>query len=125
MSQKFRVIEHTMPGDPGKKMFYAMAVSGGESTMEDITNAIERRCTVSGADIRAVLYAIAEVTTEFLHSGMIVRIGELGSFRLSLSSEGRERPEEVNASIIRSASILFSPGLRIKRSLKSIKYEKL
>jgi predicted histone-like DNA-binding protein len=108
----------------GTKKFYASVVSDGEMTLEQMTTEIEKRCTVSGADIRAVLYSMVEVTSEALQNGTIVKLGELGNMRMSLSSEGREKMEEVNATAIRGSSIIFYPGPKLKASLLSMKYQK-
>ncbi|MBK9402444.1 MAG: DNA-binding protein [Bacteroidetes bacterium] len=89
-----------------------------------LTNEIEKRCTVSGADIRAVLYAMVEVASEALQEGTIIRLGDLGSLRLTLSSEGRDKAEEVNATAIKGSSIIFTPGSMLKTSLLSMKYQK-
>lgn len=40
-------------------IYYASIATGDEQTIEKITKSIERMSTVSGADIRAVLYAAA------------------------------------------------------------------
>lgn len=126
MSQKFKVIERGQPGvaGGGKKKYYAMAVTDGELTLDDITTEVEKRCTVSGADIRAVLYATVEVAAEFLADGTIVRLGDLGSLRMSLSSEGRDKEDDVNASAIRGSSIIFTPGPKIRSTLLTMKYQK-
>jgi predicted histone-like DNA-binding protein len=126
MSLKFKVIERGQPGvvGGGTKLFYATTVSDGEMTLDSMTTAIEKRCTVNGADIRAVLYSMVEVASEALQNGTIVRLGELGSLRMSLSSEGREKSEDVNATAIRGCSIIFTPGPKLKNSLLSMQYHK-
>jgi predicted histone-like DNA-binding protein len=126
MSMKFKVIERGQPGvaGGGQKKYYASPVINGELTLDGMTTEIEKRCTVNGADIRAVLYAMVDVASEALKDGAIVRLGELGSFRMSISSEGREKEEDVNATAIRGNSIIFSPGPKLRGSLLSMKYQK-
>lgn len=123
---KYKVIERGEPGvtGGGKKKFYATNVNNQEYTIEDITRAIEKISTVSGADVRAVLYALVDVSTEALERGDIVRLGDLGSIRLTVSSEGYEKAEDVTASSIKSVSVLFTPGTKIKQLLPNIKFVK-
>jgi predicted histone-like DNA-binding protein len=90
-----------------------------------MTKAIEKICTVSGADIRAVLYALVDVAVDSLADGTIVRLGDLGSLRITLSSEGKDKPEDINASAIKEAGVIFTPGTRIKEMLLSAKFEKV
>ena len=126
MAVKFKVVEKGEPGVPGggTKQFYARAVTQGEANISELTRSIEKISTVSGADIRAVLYALVDVIKDDLATGRIVRIGDLGSLRVSLSSEGRPTAEEVNASVIRNARFLFTPGPLLKTTLQSLKYQK-
>jgi len=126
MSVKFKVIERGQPGvaGGGEKKFYALPVMDGEFTLADLTKAIEKICTVSGADIRAVLYAMVDVAVDSLGRGTIVRLGDLGSLRISISSEGKATAEEVSASAIKSSSVIFTPGSRIKEMLATVKYQK-
>lgn len=127
MSIKFKVIEKGQPGVAGGgiKKQYASPVMDGELTLAGMTKAIEKICTVSGADIRAVLYALVDVAVDSLADGTIVRLGDLGSLRVTLSSEGKDKPEDVNASAIKEAGVIFTPGTRIKEMLSSAKFEKV
>ena len=126
MPIKFKVVEKGQPGvvGGGEKKFYASMVNSGEMSLEQLTTAIEKISTVSGADIRAVLYAMVDVAVENLSNGQIVRFGDLGSFRMTLSSEGRSTEPEVNAGTIKKASVIFTPGTRIKSMLAGVKFQK-
>ena len=73
------------------KKFYASPVHGREITLEGLTKAIEKTSTVSGADIRAVLYALVEESVNGLSEARIIRLGELGSLRISISSVGSKK----------------------------------
>lgn len=126
MAIKFKVIEKGQPGvvGGGTKKFYANPVMDGEVNLNDLTKAIEKICTVSGADIRAVLYALADVSIDNLANGTIVRLDDLGSMRISLSSEGKATADEVKSSAIKSSSVIFTPGTRIKEMLATAKFQK-
>jgi predicted histone-like DNA-binding protein len=126
MSIKFNVIERGQPGvvGGGEKKFYASPVMSGELTLPGLTKSIEKMCTVSGADIRAVVYAMVDVMKDSLADGNIVRMGELGSLRMSFSSEGKATPEEVNATAITGAKVIFTPGKDIKTMLETVEYHK-
>ena len=126
MPIKFKVIEKGQPGvvGGGDKKFYATTVNSGEVTLEQLTSSIEKISTVSGADIRAVLYAMVDVSVDLLSNGQIVRLGDLGSLRINVKSEGRDTPEEVTAAAIKGTSVIFAPGPRIKTMQASVKYQK-
>ncbi|MEM0940892.1 MAG: DNA-binding protein [Bacteroidota bacterium] len=110
MSIKFNVIERGQPGvtGGGTKKFYASAKMTDELDIDQLTTTIEKISTVSGADIRAVLYAMVDVAADELANSSIVRLGDLGSLRVSLSSNGYETEEEVKAGAIKSNKVLNS-----------------
>ncbi|MGV4470827.1 HU family DNA-binding protein, partial [Ornithobacterium rhinotracheale] len=66
--------------------------------------------TVSGADIRAVLYALVDVMQAALEEGNAVRLGELVIMRVNISREGKANEEEVKAASIKGAKVIFTPG---------------
>ncbi len=82
-------------------------------------------CTVNGADIRAVLYALVEAMQSSLSNGQAVRLGELGSLRVSIGSEGKATEKEINSSSIKNAKVIFTPGKDIKKMLDTLEYEKM
>ncbi|MFV0268120.1 MAG: HU family DNA-binding protein [Draconibacterium sp.] len=86
MAIKFKVIEKGQPGvaGGGVKKYYASAQTTGDMTLPKLTASIEKVSTVSGADIRAVLYAMVDVMKSALADGQIVRLGDLGSLRISI-----------------------------------------
>jgi predicted histone-like DNA-binding protein len=96
----------------------------GEWDMDRLTQSIEKICTVSGADIRVVLYVLVDVAVDGLDDGAIIRLGDLGSIRVTLRSEGRAKAEEIDASYIKKSGIIFTPGIRIKKTLENVKFVK-
>lgn len=127
MTISFKVIERGRPGvvGGGEKKFYASNMVNGNSDIEELTEGIEKISTVSGADIRAVLYALTDVIPSMLADGKSVRLGEIGNFRVSISSEGLEKVEDVNANCIKRSKIIFTPGKKLKGMLGNLKYRKL
>lgn len=128
MPIKFKVIERGEPGvaGGGTKKWYASPNMSGEKALDGLTRDIEKISTVSGADIRAVLYALVDVMKDALADGQIVlRIGELGSLRVSFSSEGKATEKEVTAASIKQAKVIFTPGKDIKDTLATLTYEKI
>lgn len=127
MAIKYKVIERGEPGvaGGGTKKFYASANVTGEKSLAGLTRDIEKISTVSGADIRAALYALVDTMTGALSEGQIVRLGELGSLRVSISSEGKEKEKEVTPATIKQARVVFTPGKAIKEMLETVTYEKM
>ncbi len=123
----YKVIERPEPGvvGGGVKKYYAAIESDGEFNLSELTTAIEKICTVSGADIRAVLYSLVDVAVDRLNRGTIVRLGDLGSMRISLRSEGAETADKFNVKMIKNAKVIFYPGKRLKTMLDNLEYHKV
>ena len=126
MSIQIKAVERGQPGvaGGGTKKYYASPVLGREITLEALTKNIEKKSTLSGADIRAVLYALVDQASMGLTEGRIIRLGDLGSLRITLSSEARDKPEQVNASAVKKAGVIFTPGKKLQDMLKTAKFTK-
>ncbi len=127
MAIQIKAIERPQPGVPGGgvKKYYANPVHGQEMTLDGLTKAIERASTVSGADIRAVLYAMVEEAASGLEDGRIIRLGDLGSLRITLSSEGKDTPEEVTGTAIKKVGVIFTPGKKLQEMFNNAKFTKV
>ncbi len=125
MPIKYNVIDRTNPREPeAPNKFYASSVISGKSDIDEITERIEKISTVSGADIRAVLYALVDVVPSLLSDGKNVNIGDMGTFRVSISSNPSDAFDEVTSSNIRGSRIIFTPGKKFKQMLNNLTYEK-
>ncbi|MDR1652868.1 MAG: hypothetical protein LBS01_04350 [Prevotellaceae bacterium] len=127
MAIQIKSVERGQPGvaGGGVKKHYASPVHGKEISLEGLTKAIEKTSTVNGADIRAVLYAMVEEAVLGLEEGRIIRLGDLGSLRITLSSDGKDTAEEVTATAVKKAGVIFTPGAKLQAMLKSAKFTKV
>lgn len=66
--------------------------------------------TVSRADVPTVLIATADNMIDSLRAGEQVDFGELGKFRLQITSRGAETAEKFTVANITGANIQFVPG---------------
>jgi predicted histone-like DNA-binding protein len=115
MPVKFNVMARHNPLKPeDAKKFYAVVKSDGEITFKQLSRRIASMCTVNSG-----------VMQEELAQGRIVRMGEFGNFSLTLSSEGKEKLEEVNAHSIKSARLQFRPGKDLKSTISGLEFAKV
>ena len=110
-------------GSPPK--YYAQAQASGDVNIREMSERIQQTCTVTKADVYAVLVALEDVIVEALQNGEIVRLGELGTFQVSLSGKGAETSDDYDASLIKKARINFRPGLTLAGMLSSLSYSKV
>ena len=86
---------------------------------------IQQNCTVTKADVHAVLVALEDVIILALKSGEIVRLGDLGTFQIGVSSKGAVTEEDFNVSLIKKARIKFRPGVALSSFLTTLSYAKV
>ncbi len=74
--------------------YYVQAAPQKPVDLKTIAERIEKRSTVSIADVKAVLAALEFEVIQALKEGHTVRLGDLGSFYTRLQSKGAETQEE-------------------------------
>lgn len=125
MPAKFNVTPRKDPRDQNSQpKYYATAKSSGRADTHSIAKSINSMSTVSSVDTAAVLEAFLTVVPEKLAEGNIVELGDFGTFRVSVSSDGAALAEEVTASNITDVRVLFSPGKRFKQVLDTVEFQK-
>ena len=126
MGIKFKIIERSEPGvaGGGNKKFYASAKMTETVDIDQLTTSIEKISTVSGADIRAVLYALLDVAMDELANSKIVRLGDIGSLKVSVHSNGYETADEVKTDAIKGSKVVFYPGKKLREMQKTLTYQK-
>lgn len=123
---KYKLIQKKNPQAPeAPKKWYASPVNVGTLTLSEIASEIAGRSSLTQGDVENVLRNLLEQMPVFLRIGMSVKLGDFGIFRLSLSSEGKERPEEFSGANIRNIRILFTPSKTLKASIASVPVEQL
>jgi len=125
MAIKFNVLEIGNPANPAApKKFYARIIHSDEITLEDLSADIAHSSSLTDADVYAVLQSLVREIPRNISQGNIVRLGNLGSFRLSCSSEGSETADEVTANNITRRRLLFNPGKRISSQMSDLIFKK-
>ncbi|MCM0275912.1 HU family DNA-binding protein [Bacteroides fragilis] len=122
----YSVVTRTNPlkkEEPAK--FYAQIQAKDEYKFEDLASAVESRCSVTSSDVKAVMDAVMKEMSSQLKDGKIVRINDLGTFRISVTSKGVDTEKAFNASKISKVRILFRPCRELQSMCSSIKFSKL
>lgn len=123
---KYSVIPRINPRDrESEPKFYAQARMSGEVSLREMCDRIQQSCTVTKADVHAVLVAMEDVFVDALKGGEIIRFGDLGTFRVSLSSKGSLTEKEYTSSLITKSRIIFRPGSVLSDALTNLSFSKL
>lgn len=122
---KFKLIERKNPRQPGEPpRYYAIGVSQGKVDIRELSDMITEKSTLTSIDTLAVIEALLTVIPRELAKGRIVTLGDLGTLRLTIKSEGSDQPDKFNASLIKGTKLHFRPGKKVREVLNNISYVK-
>ena len=126
MAVSYVVVPKGNPGNPdAPKKFYAQAKASGEVTFKKLSREIaESSTTVSDTDVLAVLNDLTKILGRHLDNGEIVRLGDFGTFQISLGGDGAETEEKYHPSMIKTKKVVFRPGIDLKEMLNNVKFKK-
>ena len=114
---QYKVIPRKNPQTKNEK-FYPQLLPSLPVDLNRIAADIEKISSLSRGDIKNVLDNLQHVVINHLRDGRSVRLGELGSLRLSLRSSGSLSKEDVTAANIRSVAVIYNPAKEIREALK-------
>jgi len=126
MAVNYKAVPKVNPNDLNEpEKFYAQIVSSGDIGLRDLAKEISLMSTLSVADVTSVVESLLEIIPLKLLDGKIVRLGELGTFSLSVSSDGAASATGLTNVHIRTANIKFRPGRQFRQAIKDAEYKKI
>ncbi len=110
---KYNVIPRKNPMTKAVK-YYGALVSATPVKLSVLADAISKQSTVTIHDVKAVLSSLEEHIVNNLLSGNSVRLGDLGSFRVTLDSAGVEAAADYTAKEIKGIRVRFTPSSNMR-----------
>ncbi|RRD71663.1 HU family DNA-binding protein [Tannerella forsythia] len=101
----------------GEVKYYPQIAPATPMTVDQIIKRVEKRSTVSSADVKAVLDALQYEVIDALESGNSVRLGDLGSFRLTIKADGMATAAEAKkqgAKLIKQVNVQFTKSTAMR-----------
>ena len=105
--------------------FYGHVQANGDVNLREMAERIQQTCTVHKSDVFAVLVALEDTITDALKGGEIVRLGDLGTLQIGISSKGALTEKEYDDSRITKARINFRPGAALGGILTNLSFSKV
>jgi len=125
MSLRFELQEQVNPRDPTlPNQFFAKIVRGDTIEYDDLLRLISKMSSINYGTIQGVLGTLIDVLEEQLRFGRTVRLGEFGTFYMTLKSQSALHPNDFEIRNIRGAKIHFRPGIRLIRILEDLAFER-
>ncbi|MDR1679507.1 MAG: HU family DNA-binding protein [Prevotellaceae bacterium] len=121
---KYKLIQKVHPTQPdAPRKHYAIPVNAGKFTLRNLSEEIAARTSLSRGDIENVLTTLVETMPVMLKVGLSIKLGNFGTFRLNLASEGVDNADEFTTANIKGVKIIFTPSAEMKQSLKATPLE--
>ena len=105
--------------------FYGHVQASGDVSLREMAERIQSTCTVHKSDVFAVLVALEDVISESIQKGEIVRLMDIGTFRVGISTKGALKEEEFNDALIKKTRILFRPGSVLQNAIANLNFTKV
>ena len=92
---------------------------------KELIEEIEQKTTLTSTDVKACLDALEHAISNHLVQGQAVRLGDLGSFRPTLTADGTADLEKCNASLIKRVRCRFTPSgsMSLKLSRRAVNFQ--
>ena len=101
---------------------YAKSQITRELSLKELSRRVAAQTTASRADVAAVIIATVENMIDGLRAGEQVDFGDLGKFRLQITSRGAETAEKFTATNITGVNIQFIPGEDLKNIFSGLEF---
>ncbi len=124
---KYKVVEKKaiLGKYSGQQVQVAQQVLTGQVSFRQLCERLAKDTTVGHADIRAVLYQLADVVAEYMDLGMSVDCGELGKFRPTYGSRQVPVGEKFRAQDLKSPKITFVPRDKFQQFKLRAQFERV
>ena len=115
-------IDPVNPEKPPK--YYAKPKGGNKVKFEELIDVISKVSNLNYGQVVGALGAFMEVLEIELQQGREVELQSIGTFYLTLGSEGASHKDNLTVDKIKEARIRFRPGRRLKRMTRNLEFIK-
>lgn len=123
MAVKVKIVQRINPQNKEEeKKFYAQSSVNGSVSLDTLARRIAKASMATRGDVHGVLASLVDEIIESLEEGNSVKLGDLGTMRVSVSSTGSETKEDVSANNVKQTRIVYTPSTMLKARLNQISF---
>lgn len=118
---KYKLIQKSNPLDQdAPKKWYATSISEKAQDVKAMTRAATENTTTAPIEMEAALDLLGKYAMQQLQQGHIVRVGNLGTLRITFKSKGADSVTDFNASsMISNPRVVFTPSKEFRENVLS------
>ena len=124
--QKFNLVQKRNPAKPdAPKKWYAVPQTREAQSVKSMTRSATENTSTAPIEMEAALDLLGKYATEQLLQGHTVKVGDLGTLRITFKSDGVENINDFNAGVmIKEPRILFTPSKEFRQNIiQQLKYQ--
>lgn len=122
---KYRLIQKANPRElKSQRKWYVRPVKAGTVNNKQLSKDIAAKSSLTKGAVMNVIENMVNEIPRYLMEGYSVSLSDLGTLRLSLSSEGADTPEKFSPENIKNVRVIFTPSPEFKRTLQNAQYER-
>ncbi|MCL2608646.1 MAG: HU family DNA-binding protein [Treponema sp.] len=122
MSVKLKKIMRRNPANPSNSKWYLTPEKSGTVRVRQLSKEVGAKADLPPGDVQKALNALMELLPEYLKQGNSVKLEGLGSFRVSVKSEGANAPGELSSGSVKGVKVVFVPSAELKRNLGDVSF---
>ena len=108
-----------------KRRYHARVVPNGSISTDCLAKEIQKECTLTVADVKSVLIALADKMSEHLGEGRKIHLEGIGYFQVNLRCKEEVRTiHAVRSENIEFKNVSFRADIDLKKSLKKEKIQR-
>ena len=107
-----------------KAKYYPALTDRRTVDLRYISNIAQARSSMHSIDVYMAAEMLLSIIPELLQDGCNVKLGELGTYSMSVKAEGMDDPQKVTSKNIKEVRINFRPGSSVKHRLQKTTFEK-
>ena len=108
----------------GERKIYPVVKSRGSVSTETICEAIERNCTATRGDVKAVMKGFVTMMKKHLVNGASIKLEDIGYFRVGIQSKGAVTEEDFHPELIVDKYINYQPIGKLSEERTNFEFTK-
>lgn len=122
---KYRLIQKANPRElKSQRKWYVRPVKAGTVSNKQLSKDIAAKSSLTKGAVMNVIENMVNEIPRYLMEGYSVNLNDLGTLRLSLSSEGADTPDKFSSENIKNVRVIFTPSPEFRRTLLNVEYER-
>ena len=122
----YNLVARPNPREKGaERKIYPVVKSRGTVSTETICDAIERNCTATRGDVKAVMKGFVTMMKKHLVNGASIKLEDIGYFRVGIQSKGALNEEDYTADMIKDKDINYQPIGKLAEEKYNFEFKKV